>query len=360
MQPAIDPSDDVYRAGQRVCAEAQDMIDLNELSGSAALYPQKLGPALERALVVRMSEDDYRAASFLDERMYTRQMEAAWVPVSALTARLETITTQPMHFIFHIGHVGSTLLSRLLDETGEVLSLREPLPLRTLAEAYDFAKDNAATDALLEAFLKLWARGFPATRMVILKATSSAARMGQRLMTARPGARAVYLSVAAEPYIATLLAGPYAASDLNGFGPERLSRLKKLLGDNAIAQPRTLGELAAMSWLVEQLTRANLIAADRVRVLAIDFERFLDSMEETLASVLSHYELDASPERISTLMQSPLLTRYSKAPEQNYSREMRAQLLDQSRKTYAEEIARALGWLDALAQRHSAVAVLLK
>ena len=95
-------------------------------------------------------------------------------------------------------------------------------------------------------------------------------------------------------------------------------------------------------------------------VLAIDFEQFLDSMEETLASVLSHYGLDASSERISALMQSPLLTRYSKAPEQPYSREMRAQVLDQSRKNYADEIAQALNWLDTLAQRHASVAALLK
>jgi len=334
------------------------MIDLNELSGSAALYPQKLGPALERALVVRMNEADYRAASFLDERMYLRQMEAAWVPVSTMAARMENTDTRPLHFIFHIGHVGSTLLSRLLDETGEVLSLREPLPLRTLAEAYDFAKDGVGPDALLEIFLKLWSRGFSSTRAVVLKATSSAARLGQRLMAARSHARAVYLSVAAEAYIATLMAGPYAANDLNGFGPERLSRLNSILGD--VAQPKTLGELAAMSWLVEQLTRAGLVAANGARVLAIDFEQFLDSMEETLASVLSHYGLDASSERISALMQSPLLTRYSKAPEQPYSREMRAQVLDQSRKNYAEEIARALNWLDALAQRHANVATLLK
>lgn len=332
------------------------MIDLGELAATPALYPQKLGPALERALIVRMDEADYRAVSFLDERMYTRQMEAAWAPVSALAPRTDAIAPRPLHFIFHIGHVGSTLLSRLLDETGEVLSLREPLPLRTLAEAYDFGK---APDALLEMFLKLWSRGFPSTRAVILKATSNAARLGVRLMTERPQARAVYLSVAAEPYIATLLAGPYAANDLNGFGPERLSRLKNMLGDPAIAQPKTLGELAAMSWLAERLTQANLLAAMSTRVLAIDFEQFLDSMDETLSSVLSHCGLEASPERISSLMQSSVLTRYSKAPEQNYSRDTRTQLLAQSRENYAGEIRSALGWLETLAQRHASVAALL-
>jgi hypothetical protein len=331
------------------------MIDLNELSGSAALYPQKLGPKLERALIVRMSEADYRAASFLDDRMYMSAMQAAWAPLEAMASRVDNIETRPLHFIFHIGHVGSTLLSRLLDETGDVLGLREPLPLRTIAELYDFGK---APDALLEMFLKLWSRGFPFTRAVMLKATSNAARLGARLMAARPDARAVYLSVAAEPYIATLLAGPYAASDLNGFGPERLNRLKAMLDDAAIAQPKTLSELAAMSWLAERLTQQNLIAAMGARVLSVDFEQFLDAMEETLTQILSHYGLDAS--RVPQLMKSPVLTRYSKAPDRAYSRELRAQVLQQSRENFAEEIKRGLDWLEALAGRHVAVAALLQ
>ncbi|HSZ75741.1 MAG TPA: hypothetical protein VK779_13040 [Rhizomicrobium sp.] len=332
------------------------MIDLNELGGSAALYPQKLGPQLERALVVRMSEVDYRAASFLDERMFTRQMEAAWVPVGAMEARLSDIDVKPLHFIFHIGHVGSTLLSRLLDEGDGVLSLREPLPLRTLAELYDFGK---APDALFETFLKLWSRGFDSTRAVVLKATSSVARLGNRLMDAQPDARAVYLSVAAEPYIATLLAGPYAASDLNGFGPERLSRLRKLLNDSTIAQPKTLGELAAMSWLTEKLTQQSVLAANGARVLPVDFEKFLTATDESLTEILQHFGFDASPARIASLMRSPALTRYSKSPDQAYSRELRAQVLQQSREHFADEIKRALKWIEALVQNHEAVAAII-
>src|SRR3546814_20118484 len=37
-------------------------------------------------------------------------------------------------FIFHIGHVGSTLVSRLLAEVGDALPLREPMLLRALAQ----------------------------------------------------------------------------------------------------------------------------------------------------------------------------------------------------------------------------------
>ena len=125
---------------------------LRELS-SPAMYPQNLDPARGRVLTIHMREADYRAASFLDDRVLTRESEGAWVPYPRLAeavARMEG-DARPLHFIFHIGHAGSTLLSRLLDELGGVLPLREPLPLRTLAEAPDAER--------LKTFARLWRRG---------------------------------------------------------------------------------------------------------------------------------------------------------------------------------------------------------
>ena len=74
-----------------------------------------------------------------------------------------------INFIFHTGHVGSTLVSRLLDETGPVLSVREPLPLRTLAEAQDTLRAPESLlgeprfELLLDTLMRLWSRGYPAT-----------------------------------------------------------------------------------------------------------------------------------------------------------------------------------------------------
>ena len=89
----------------------------------------------------------------------------------------------PLHYILHTGHVGSTLLSRLLDTTGAVLSLREPLPLRTLAEASDVLGQpesllsESQFELVLDTFIRLWSRGYATTRCVVVKATSAAARV---------------------------------------------------------------------------------------------------------------------------------------------------------------------------------------
>ncbi len=64
--------------------------------------------------------------------------------------------------------------------------------------------------------LGLWSRGYEATRAVVVKATSSAGRLAPRLLGRSPASRAVYLNLAAEPYLATLLGGANSAD-----GPAR-------------------------------------------------------------------------------------------------------------------------------------------
>lgn len=330
------------------------------LATSPEFYPQKLDLAQNRVLMIAMRESDYRTASFLDDRMLTSQSKGAWVALEPVLAQAARVQPKPLHFIFHIGHVGSTLLSRLLDETHDVLSLREPLPLRVLAQAFDRpgARDGLR-DQAFDAFLNLWSRGYQHTDAVVLKATSSAARIGARLLNGCPQARAVYLLLAAEPSITTFLSGQSSAIDLNALGPERFYRMKTALGDPLLRQPQTLGELAAMSWLVERLTQHALSKQFGERILNIDFEDFLGDVRGHVQRVLHHFGLDASPERLAVVMQSTVLTHYSKAPDHAYSARRRAEVLAQTRAAYGEEIKRALNWLESLAARFASVAAVL-
>src|SRR5689334_14599649 len=105
------------------------MNDLvNEISGSPLLYPQKLDAERDQVFLVRMDQAAYRTASFLDDRILSPAMKGIWIPWAVVAQAMNPIVTQrPLHFIFHTGHVGSTLLSRLIDETQVTLGLREPL-----------------------------------------------------------------------------------------------------------------------------------------------------------------------------------------------------------------------------------------
>jgi len=254
-----------------------------------------------------------------------------------------------------MGHVGSTLLSRLLDETGTVLSLREPLPLRALAEAFDH--DVPDVDRRLDTMLRLWERGFADTKTVVLKATSATERLAPKLLSTRPQARAVLLNVSAECFLATIFAAPNSAVDLNAHGPERMHRLDRL--GIAVPRPSTLGELAAMSWLAERMTQGAILRDFGERILSVDFDALLQWTERVLGLVLTHFAIPHTPELITQIAHSPALTRYSKAPEHKYSSAQRQARLDDARRTYAAEIRVALDWLRKIAVSSPAASAIL-
>ncbi len=336
-------------------------------------------------LAVGWSEAGYRSASFLDDRVLGPGVKGAWLSGGAVAGALAgsgpggpglgapgaVAARRPLHFIFHAGHVGSTLLSRLLDEVpgfngaAAVLGLREPLPLRTLAEAHDVLgrPDSLLSSAQFEVLLQMlaasWQRGYAHTQAVVLKATSSTTRVGPALLAALPAARAVCLNLAPEPYLATLLAGENAALDLRGHGPERMRRLQART--TSITTPLhalSLGEQAALAWLAEAWSQRELAQQAGPRVLAVDFDELLGNVEGTLAAVLQHFGLDAAAAPL--LARSPVLTRYSKATEHAYSPGLRQQVLAQARRDQSVELQRGLRWLETLAAADANVAALMR
>ena len=330
---------------------------LAELGTGPELYPFAFDPGRDAVFFIRMDAPDYRSASFLDERHLTPSTRGQWVPFADMARAMAAPTTsRPLHFIFHAGHVGSTLLSRMLDETGRVLSLREPLPLRTMAEAYDAGRPGL--DDRLEILLRLWERGFGDTGAVVLKATSTAERLGAKLLARRENSKAVTLNVAAESYLATMLAAENSAVDLNAHGPERFHRLGGFL-NTPPPRPSSLGELAAMSWLVERLTQDDLLHAFGERVLPLDFEALLQDTGVILAKVLAHLQIPAALEEVTAIASGPVLAHYSKAPEHAYSATLRADRLAEARRLYGAEIRAALGWLGQLGRQHRRVAAVL-
>lgn len=340
----------------------------SEIAGSAALYPQKFDVDRDAVFFVRLSREDYRRASFLDDRVLSAGIDGRWLDYAEIKRAMESAGgLQPLHFIFHTGHVGSTLLSRLIDETGTVLGLREPLPLRTLAEWQDRTPTTTPTtsslqlDVRIETFVRLWRRGFMGTSSTILKATSSSGRLALRVLAASPESMAVYLNLKAEPYLATLLAGANAMVDLAGFGGERTNRLNQRFG---IATPPisllSVGELAAMTWLVESLTQVETKAKFEGRVLPLDFDVLLENIPGAMGAVVSHFNIVAPAGFLTTVERSAVLTRYSKAPEQfAYSPTFREQLLRQAKREHAVEMTKGLRFLERLAKDDRRVAALL-
>jgi hypothetical protein len=337
---------------------------LTRLARSPDVYVQKFDLVRDVALLIQFDASAYRAASFLDDRILQAKPKGGWVPLGRVVeAARATQSTRPLHFIFHAGHVGSTLVSRLLDESGSVLSLREPLTLRLLAEAHDVLDEpesllSAETfTVLLDAFLRLWERGYGDTKSVVVKATSSAGRLAPALLTRRPEMRAVYMNLRAEPYLATLLAGQNSPLDLRGHGPERVRRLRSfgMMPPSALHQ-MSLGETAALSWLVETWSESEALKAGGARIIRVDFDRFLGNIAEETERIVRHLGVAHDDQFASRAAQSPVLSHYAKAPEHAYTPQLRAQILADARTRHRDEIGKGLAWLQRVADANSAAA----
>ncbi|NOT40492.1 MAG: hypothetical protein HOP13_08370 [Alphaproteobacteria bacterium] len=337
---------------------------LQRLSGSVDVAVQAFDLVRDKALLVELGAATYRRASFLDERILKQGAKGAWMELGRVMEAAHSVKLQhPLHFIFHTGHVGSTLVSRLLDETGTVFPLREPAALRQLAETYDA---GGRVDSLINArgfgillggLLKLWSRGDAATKAVVLKATSSVGRMAPALLAQQTTARAIYINLRAEPYIVTLLAGANAALDLRGHGAERFRRLVNYgVAELQPLHQHSRGELAAASWLVETWSQQKALDAGGARMIAVDFDTLLGDTGGEIGRIVLHLGLPHTSNYLANVPLSPVLTRYAKAPEHAYSPALRAQLLNEARTREAEEIAKGLAWLDRMAAANAAVA----
>lgn len=306
------------------------------------------------ALVIRIDAGTYRKASFLDDRILGPSVRGAWLAGSDATAAARQVADRrPLHFIFHSGHVGSTLVSRLLDESGVVLPLREPLPLRVIADAWEALPSPESLlgpeqfDALAGMMLRFWSRGYDWSRAVVVKATSSAGHAAIPLLKAQPDARAIYMNLRAEPYLAALMAGANSLTDLRGHAPGRMRRLRA--AGVAIREPLyqlSPGELAALGWLAEIRAQQDAVSQFPGRVLAVDFDALLADIPVGIQRIADHFGLETGPAFRAGISGSPALRRYSKAPERPFAPDERDRLLAQSRRDNRDEIMRGMRWLE--------------
>jgi hypothetical protein len=323
------------------------------LTASPALYPIAMDLRTDAVRLVRLAHADYAAASFLDARLLTPEMPNAWGPWAELREAAAGLPER-CHFIFHISHVGSTLLSRLLGLHPALFSLREPAILRDLAEAYITLDQPAPRwgrtefGTRLGVYLGLWSRTFEPQQTAVIKATSFVSEMAEHLMARLPDARSIFMFVQPLTFLKALLDG--AMSDVDGLAEQRLSRLHRRLGSQrwplAELSP---GERVAMSWLSEML--ALHAAANRcpARVLWLDFDGFLAGAEANLAAALSHLGIAAAIESAREILAGPTMGQYAKAPAYKFDARHREQLLRQAEERHAAEIKKGIDWLDRAA-----------
>ena len=313
-------------------------LDPKELLPDARWLAQAYDPGLDLVRFVAMDQEAYRAAPFLDDRMFEQWRDVRTLSLPLVVQATEQVRHQDANWIFHVGHVGSTLIARMLGELEGILSIREPRILRDVA----FLPADRRRE-LIPAVRTLCSRSFAPLQRALVKATSFVSEIAPELVA--PGARAVFMHANARSYIETILAGENSVKELHALHGFRTQRMAGRMPDLAGAT-QTDAHRAAMAWACEMsaLGAAAETMDDR-DILWLDFDLFLASPAASLRQVAGHLgtEIDLGvAERIAT---GPLLSRYSKSLEFDYSPDLRLELQLDARRRHGAEIESALSML---------------
>ena len=308
-------------------------------------FPQAFDPARDRVLMVRLDECDYRAAPFLDKRGVKRGMPATIAPYALLAAHTPADARRDAHWIFHISHVGSTLISRLLGEIPGVFALREPPVLRAMP-----AMGDAEAAARLPVLRALLSRVFDPQQRAMVKASSWISEHAAALIgPAHDGGQAVLVGMAPERFIAARLAG--GRQGLRIRVAERLARLARRVPalDQAAATSDD-ARLAAMIWAVEScaLEAAALVVAQE-RLRFVDFDLFITDPAAGLHALTRHFGLSATTRDIAVIAKGPLISHYSKSSGRAFDLSERERAIKVGLADHRTEITAAIGWLEATA-----------
>ena len=340
------------------------MNDLQEsVTRSPRLFPYSMDLGSDSVTFVHLAKADYEKASFLDPRILTPQTRACSLPWTEIARAIDSAQLKErLGFIFHIGHVGSTLLSRLIGAHPCAFSLREPMLLRGFAQLKSeprhapAAWGSDAFEARLTRALQLFSRTFEDRELPVVKATSFVSELSATLLSRASAPRAVIMFVSPESYIATILGGPNSRQEARVLAPSRLARLHRRIGGE-VWQLASMseGEVLALSWACEMSALVRAANSGGERVFPVDFDRFLENPAPLLSSVLHHFDIDGTSEEVRAIIAGPDMQRYSKSPDYAYDAALRRDVLQAARAAHGAEIRRGLAWLDRAAGGHAAV-----
>jgi hypothetical protein len=317
-----------------------------DVSSSPYWYPLRAG-SLE-ATLIPLLERDYAAASFLDERLLERHPSTATLAIDRLAAAAAKMPAHA-HFLFHLGHVGSTLISRLIGAHPSFFCLREPALLRTQTR-------SPSSQLPLRALLALFARTWRRDQTAVIKATSIVNEIAGRILSESDAPRALLICASPLAYLRGILGGPNSRIEARVLAADRLRRLAlQFPQSDWRAAPRSEGEWIASSWLCEMGALEELSRHHPARTHWIDFDSFLREPAAGLTAILDAFGVGCEAAVIDSIVGGPIMRQYSKAPEHSYDSALRRAVLEAADWEHGAEVRRGMQWLEARARQDPAI-----
>ena len=235
------------------------------------------------------------------------------------------------------------MISRLLGEIEGVLGVREPRALRDLALVPPEVRGR-----YIGIIPKLMSRTFAENELACVKTTSFVTEIAPALVPT--GERALFMYAKARTYIASILAGENSLLELKSHEEYRRQRL----GTRGIefSSLRNDADRAAAAWACEMTALEE--SAERMDDRAIqwaDFDEMLSDMPAGLKRTSEFFGFAADDTRLIEIAKGPLMRRYSKALEYEYTPALRYEVIADAERRHGREMGSALAMLDAASEK---------
>jgi hypothetical protein len=277
------------------------------------------------AVFVPMDRAAYHRSIFLDGRISAAAGGSMKVPVASLAG-----DGQPISWIFHIAHCGSTLLARALDRVDANLVLREPAALRQVGVAPDAAKLAVVLAMLGKRYLP----GAP----TVVKANVPVNFILPDIVAADADAHAIFLHCGLRDYLFAVLRSEGHRNWVRQVTDQFASRLGDMTGlsDAERAAALWLGQLRTFADAMRQMPNAR----------SLDSEMFFGNPRPALTAAAAHLGVAMTDDDIARIVAGPLFATSAKNPSLAFDNAARLTRRASLEETLAPELDQAQIWID--------------
>lgn len=332
-------------------------MKLDELLTNPLWFPAQVN--FENLIFEELSPATLKTSPFLDARAIGKTGKTATVPLATLFENEGRIfaAAQPIYEIFHISHVGSTFIARLMDEFPATVVYKEPPILHGLATQYMDAQTGTAffdRDSLLRLNALIYAFLTTPNKTTIIKHTSQNLILPRALapfgVTVKP---ALYLYTNCETFLCHGLSSQGLALDSHNNIRNRIMFLNAVaLNEHFEVSALNALQKMAVLWMAEMVKLILRSSAENGDKL-VNFDTHLATKgrSEIVAELATHFNLNSDDAEIQKISKSPVWNKNSKN-EKSDSFERRQTKIHAAAKQNRADIDATLEWAKSICARN--------
>lgn len=317
-------------------------MELGPQLRDASFFPVDLDVANRAFHFLRLPGAIVRDAPFLDNRLEIDWMKAdRW---HASQVQQSVPPRVPSAWLWHTSFCGSTLLARVLDLAPWSVSLREPLVLRRLSDAFDRGLEIGS---LIPGAVALLSRPWHANAKTLIKPTHAALNIGVQLMDATHGDRAIVLVSDLEDFLISNLKKPAHTQEKVATLAERALRagtLVRRLPQQAL-QPPDIACAVTLQWAAQRELVLDMQDRAQATVLRVEASILFADLAATAARCSKWLQLPIPEDELSARC-ALVGGRHAKAIDVDYDSVQRTAEKRSLRIRHGEQIRSALAWCE--------------